>query len=225
MKILYLIRGLSGSGKTTLANSIVSDLQGRVAISVDEFFENENGEYSFDAERLKEAHEWCVSETDLIMQDNYEIVVVHNTFTRKWEADAYFKLAEKHGYQTQVVSLYDAGLNDKGLSERCSHGVSEKVIQNQRKRWELDIYPHRNNRPRHDQIPQVAPFPYYPAPYPAPSYQGGYGNPYANGSQGNPYGNPYENPQGGYNNNNNNNNNQGARRPNHQGPTKKWTSS
>jgi len=175
MKIMYLIRGLSGSGKTTLANSIVSDLQGRTAISVDEFFENDKGEYEFDAERLKEAHEWCVSETDMIMQDNYEVVVVHNTFTRKWEADAYFKLAEKHGYAVQVVSLYDAGLNDRGLSERSVHGVSEKVVQNQRKRWELDIYPHRNNRPRMDQVPMMVA---YPPPYYAPQYgQAPYGQP------------------------------------------------
>jgi predicted kinase len=158
---MYLIRGLSGSGKTTLATAIVSDLPSRASICVDDFFVGDDGVYKFEADRLKEAHDWCVEETDLIAQEGYAIVVVHNTFTRKWEADPYFKIAEKHGYAVQVVSLYDSGFNDRALSERCVHGISEKAIQAQRKRWDLDIYPHRNNRPRVEpqQIPMMVAYP------------------------------------------------------------------
>jgi adenylate kinase family enzyme len=171
---MYLIRGLSGSGKTTLANAIVSDLPTRASICVDDFFVGEDGVYKFEPERLKEAHDWCVEEADLVAQDSYEVVVVHNTFTRKWEAEPYFKIAEKYGYVVQVVSLYDSGFNDRALSERCVHGISEKAIQTQRKRWDLDIYPHRNNRPRVETTQQIPMMVAYPPPHFYRNQGGGY---------------------------------------------------
>lgn len=148
-KSLILIRGLSGSGKTWLAEMIVGDDQkDKAMVCADDYFYGDDGEYEFDHTKLKEAHEWCISETRDILTDGTEIVCVHNNFTRKWEADAYFKMAEEFGYSVQVISLYDSGKNDRDLASRSPHDISEKAVQKQRQQWELDIHPHRASKPK-----------------------------------------------------------------------------
>ena len=79
------------------------------------------------------------------MEDGFQVIVVHNTFTRKWECDPYMEMANKNDYLVQVISLYDGGLSDRQLSERGEHNVPPHVIQTQRKRWDKDIY--REKRP------------------------------------------------------------------------------
>jgi adenylate kinase family enzyme len=178
-KKLILIRGLSGAGKTELANLICGDVSTRTEICVDEFFTNDQGEYHFEVEKLKEAHEWCKAETRNLLEDDWHVVVVHNTFSRKWEVDPYIEMGTKFGYMIHVINLYDAGLNDKELSERCVHQVSPSTISRQRKRWERDIF--RESTPRHHQYPP------YGYPPPPPHYGHQYGQPPHYGHQ---YGQP-----------------------------------
>lgn len=153
MKSLILIRGLSGSGKTTLADLIVGHHSDRGEVCADDFFVDDNGDYSFDFEKLKEAHEWCQRECVNMIEEGLTTIVVHNTFTRKWECDPYFKIAEKHGFEMTLISLYDGGCTDKELEERCEHGLNAHQISEQRKRWDLNVFPHRTNRPRNHRQP------------------------------------------------------------------------
>ena len=53
MKNLYLLRGIPGSGKSTLAEQL-----GGSHFETDTYF-MVDGEYKFDAAKLKKAHEWC----------------------------------------------------------------------------------------------------------------------------------------------------------------------
>ena len=55
MKELFLLRGLPGSGKSTLAKSLDG-----IHIEADQFF-MAGGEYKFDASKLKEAHNNCLT--------------------------------------------------------------------------------------------------------------------------------------------------------------------
>lgn len=184
MKQLILIRGLSGSGKTTLAETICGDLDDRFMVSADDFFTDDKGVYTFEVDKLKEAHQWCQKETEDAMNEDfidggYDVIVVHNSFTRKWEVDPYMELAKKNDYQVQVINLYDGGLSDRELSERGVHNLPPHQIQKQRKRWEKDVY--REPKPRYQ--PQYhAPYPYqhppqyqrqpqYQQPYPNQRYQ------------------------------------------------------
>ena len=145
MKQLILVRGLSGSGKTTLAETICGEIEDRFKVSADEFFVDDSGVYTFNHEALKEAHGWCQKKCLEAMEDGFQVIVVHNTFTRKWECDPYMEMANKNDYLVQVISLYDGGLSDRQLSERGEHNVPPHVIQTQRKRWDKDIY--REKRP------------------------------------------------------------------------------
>ena len=148
MKNIILIRGLSGSGKSTLADLIVGNDPNKGEVCADDFFVDEKGDYKFDFEKLKEAHAWCQQECLSMIEEGLDTIVVHNTFTRKWECDPYFKIAEENEYKITCVSLYDAGCSDKELEERCEHGLNTHQISEQRKRWDLNVFPHRTNRPR-----------------------------------------------------------------------------
>jgi len=61
MKELILLRGLPGSGKSTLAKSLDG-----IHIEADQFFMID-GEYRFDASKLKDAHNYCFTRTKSYM--------------------------------------------------------------------------------------------------------------------------------------------------------------
>jgi predicted kinase len=139
-KYLVLIRGLSGSGKTTLADIICGEDDSKISISVDDYFYDEDGNYTFNSADLKTAHKWCYQEVHTCMSQGFSVVAVHNTFTRAWEIEKYFELATQHNYKVIVPDLYNSGLNDATLSSRSPHGVSIFNIRKQRKRWESDVF-------------------------------------------------------------------------------------
>ena len=107
MKELILLRGLPGAGKSTLAKTI-----GGIHIEADQYF-MENGEYKFDATKIKLAHGWCKLRVEHAMEDGLDRVVVSNTFTQEWEMKPYFELAEKYGYRvfSLIVENRHYGIN------------------------------------------------------------------------------------------------------------------
>lgn len=160
--ILVLIRGLSGSGKTSLMELIVGSSEycpeDRASVSVDDFFMNDEGDYQFDPTQLKAAHEWCLdTATEFVKDEDLEVVVVHNVFSRKWEIDPYMEMGRAHGCTIHVVNLYDRGLNDAQLSKHSVHDVHPGIVQKQRKRWDKDVYRDKSrfhDSPRHPHPPR-----------------------------------------------------------------------
>lgn len=126
LKELFLLRGLPGSGKSTLAKMICNQ-----HVEADMFF-MQDGEYKFDATKLKQAHKWCQDKTESWMQKRYN-VVVSNTFTQEWEMDAYYELAKKYGYQVHslIVENRHGGINQ--------HGVPEETLEKMKKRFEIQL--------------------------------------------------------------------------------------
>ncbi len=136
MKTLIMVRGISGCGKTALARQLA--LGGRRSLlDTDTFFLDEAGEYRFDPSKLPEAHAWCQDQAELAMKVGLH-VIVHNTFTQRWEMEPYILMADEHGYRVTVVSLYDGGCTDEELAERNSHGVPLEGISRMRERYEHD---------------------------------------------------------------------------------------
>ena len=127
MKELFLLRGLPGSGKSTLAKSL-----GGKHLEADMYFIDSEGEYKFDADKLKRAHNWCQSNTELAMALG-EKIVVSNTFTQEWEMKPYFELAEKYGYRVYslIVENRHGGVNE--------HGVPEESLQKMEDRFEIKL--------------------------------------------------------------------------------------
>jgi predicted kinase len=136
MKTLILVRGLPGSGKSTFANFIWSTY---VVCEADKFFYDKEGNYNFDATKLRDAHAWCRNEVETRMKDNqlnpqyYPEIVVSNTFTQEWEMESYFKLAEQYGYK--VVSL----IVENRHGSKNVHNVSEETLKKMESRFQIKL--------------------------------------------------------------------------------------
>ena len=131
MKTLILLRGVPGAGKSTLAKQLVNiDYCHKEA---DMFFVDILGNYKFQPSKLKDAHEWCKEEVDFLLRLEHSPVVVSNTFTQEWEMDAYYELAEKHGYQvfSLIVENRHGGINQ--------HGCPDDKIEQMKERFEIKL--------------------------------------------------------------------------------------
>lgn len=132
-KQVYIIRGISGSGKSTLARKIANlhSLENKVAkiFETDNYFVDENNEYKFNPSKLKENHARCFSDfLDALNDRHVDVVIVANTFTRKWEYVNYSDAAKDSGYE---VTMLIANGNYKNV-----HNVPDDVVQKMKNRFE-----------------------------------------------------------------------------------------
>lgn len=128
MKLLILIRGVPGSGKSTLAR-VLTTVYGGVHYEADMYFTDAaTDEYRFDQTKLMDAHAWCQDAVHSAMAGGHSPVVVSNTFTRKWEMEAYTKLADLYGYQVQIITCQG--------SFGSIHGVPPEKVDQMRERFE-----------------------------------------------------------------------------------------
>lgn len=105
------------------------------------FFEDEHGNYNWDASKIKEAHAWCKERTQhwMTWSNNYYLgselfkIFIANTFTQDWEMDAYYELAEQYGYD--VVSLIVENRHD-GVSV---HDVPPATIEKMKQRFSVKL--------------------------------------------------------------------------------------
>lgn len=131
-KQVYIVRGCPGSGKSTLAQKIANlhSLENKVA----KIFETDNyfmvdGEYKFDANKLHQNHQKCFNDFLTALNDRHvDVVIVANTFTRKWEYVNYADAAKDSGYK--VTTLIANG-NYKNV-----HNVPDDVVQKMKNRFE-----------------------------------------------------------------------------------------
>jgi len=134
--VLTLLRGLPGAGKSTFANFIWNDY---AICEADKFFYDKEGNYNFDASKLRQAHEWCRQEVERRMVENsitpqyYPEIVVSNTFTQEWEMEPYFKLAEQYGYR--VFSIIVENRHDG----KNVHGVPDEKLEQMKNRFQIKL--------------------------------------------------------------------------------------
>jgi predicted kinase len=127
MKELILLRGLPGSGKSSLAKSF-----GGMHIEADMFF-MKDGEYKFDATKLRYAHEWCQNVVEAWMDEGEELIVVSNTFTQEWEMDYYYTLAKEAGYIVHSVIV------ENRHGSKNIHNVPEEKLEQMKNRFEVKL--------------------------------------------------------------------------------------
>jgi predicted kinase len=131
MKKIILLRGLPGSGKSTFAKSISNESTGH--IESDMFFVKD-GEYKFDGSKIKDAHNWCQDVVEHWMNVNdFETIIVSNTFTQEWEMKPYMDMAKEWEYQvfSIIVENRHGGVNQ--------HGVPDEKLQQMNDRFEIKI--------------------------------------------------------------------------------------
>ena len=129
MKNLILIRGVSGSGKSTVAALFNTNN----LASTDDFFIDEYGDYVYNANSLVINHQKCQLAVKMMMQDGEELIVVHNTFTKDWEMDAYFALAKENGYAVHTIIV------ENRHGSKNVHDVPKDKIDEQRERFSVTL--------------------------------------------------------------------------------------
>lgn len=131
-KILYILRGLPGAGKSFVADSLAVDGEFPV-FSADQFFEDADGNYKFDALLLHQAHLNCLSRTFEAMKNNVEKIFVANTFTTEYEITPYKQIAEENGYR--FVSM----IIENRHGSTNVHGCPEETIVKMRRRFTFKL--------------------------------------------------------------------------------------
>jgi len=135
-KVLIILRGLPGSGKSTFARLMWSEY---TICEADQYWYDKEGNYNFDASKLRQAHEWCQAKVRQFMEDNtlndqfYREIVVSNTSTTEKELQPYLDLANEFGYK--VVSLVVE--NRHGNSN--VHNVPQETLQKMKDRFQIKL--------------------------------------------------------------------------------------
>ena len=133
MPSLILLRGLPGSGKTLLAKVLSED--GKYPLfSVDDFFTDSQGNYTFDFEKNYLAYKLCEENTYQSMQSNVEKIFIHNTFTLAWEIEPYFKLASEFNYTVFVVTV------ENRHATKNIHQITDEQIKKMAEKYKVKLY-------------------------------------------------------------------------------------
>jgi len=138
---LILVRGLPGSGKSTYAQQELicsSHLWPSTHLEADMFFVNDRGEYSFNSDLIKYAHEWCFAE--MVRSFNVlscRAVFVSNTFTRVKEMRRYLEYGLNNNINVFIEepsTSYRYDINE--CFKHNQHNVPLDVIKRMLDRWQ-----------------------------------------------------------------------------------------
>lgn len=121
---LYIVRGCSGSGKSTFANEL-SAAMGGLRVEADMFMYDEDGNYDWQASKLKAAHAWVYSTLLHHMKTAKSPLIVSDTNVKHRDLQVYLDLAKEKHYR--VVSLVVEHRHDG----KNTHDVPEKTLARQ----------------------------------------------------------------------------------------------
>ena len=132
---LILLRGLPGSGKSSLGEIILYCPGSNTpdVLSADNFFMDDKGNYNFDATKLKQAHNDCQQKCAERMKLEISRIVIANTFTEKWEMDAYYQMAERYKYRVHTVIV------ENRHESKNVHGVPDEKLEQMKNRFEIKL--------------------------------------------------------------------------------------
>jgi len=124
---IILVRGLPGSGKSSLAK-LLSENGKYPVFSVDQYFTDSNGNYSFDHRQNHIAYDACKKNVLAEIMNGTEKIFVDNTFTIDWEMEPYFKMAAENNCLVYVFTVenYHNGTNVHGISDEQTRKMAEK---------------------------------------------------------------------------------------------------
>ncbi len=122
MNTLHIVRGKPGAGKSTFAH----DNFPGVLLLENDMFHMHNGEYEWQASRMKDAIAWCGSMAEKALENGMDVVVA-NTFTKCKYIDFYRKLAERWTAKFKVWRCIGHFQNVHGLTSSMVEGFEKSM--------------------------------------------------------------------------------------------------
>ena len=121
MPTLYIVRGL-------IAPYVCEN---------DQYFIDQQGNYNWSADKVKEAAAYCHGLVEGLMRAKINDIAVCNTHTRPWEFEKYIKLAKVHEYNIKVKVMNNLwSWSVDACYKLNSHNVPKQVIESMKDRWE-----------------------------------------------------------------------------------------
>jgi predicted kinase len=130
---LILLRGLPGAGKSSFAE-LISENNSYPIFSVDDYFTDQNGIYTFEFSKNHLAYSACLNHTEQALRQGILKVIVHNTFTMEWEMQPYFKLAEKYLCRLYVMTV------ENYHGKHNLHEVNEEQIKKMAEKYHVKLF-------------------------------------------------------------------------------------
>jgi predicted kinase len=127
MKNVTIYSGIPGSGKSTIA---ARRHPNGVFCSADDYF-IKDGVYRFDADKIGDAHSWCLRQFLDALDYEKPDIVVDNTNTTPVEIAPYAALGIAFGYDVEVVTVT---CDPHVAAMRNVHGVPRHVVEAMHKR-------------------------------------------------------------------------------------------
>lgn len=151
MKKIILIRGLPNSGKSTKAKEL-RDLYNPLCkettpmhLETDKYFtrktkDNPTGEYKFDASKLGIAHAWNIDRFRECIDNEFEVIIVSNTFTIRKELLPYVAYAHAAGYEIEIIEPSTPWAWDiDECFKKNIHGVPIESLQKMKDRYKHNL--------------------------------------------------------------------------------------
>jgi uridine kinase len=135
---VIFLRGISGSGKSTLRKLLCSllDSENVTCLSADDYF-TKDGVYSFNINKISEAHMECVKSLEIALQSSIHYIIMDNTHTQLWHLHNAENMANKYNAELHYI---DITVPDRAHFELClkrqCHNVPEHVLLEQWANWE-----------------------------------------------------------------------------------------
>lgn len=141
-KVIVIMKGLPGSGKSFLSTQLKKMYKGGVICSADHYF-MKDGEYKFNADELKSAHEFCQENARKAAVNGTPVIIIDNTNIQAWNYKSYLRLSKEHHYTPLILEPQTPwAKNTKLLAKKNSHGVPKETLDQRLKKFEpaLPLY-------------------------------------------------------------------------------------
>ena len=105
---------------------------GKAICCADDYYVH-GGEYKWNADDIRKAHEWCQRKCRRFMKVQVEHIIITNTSTTERELKPYYDLAKQFRYKIYsiVIENRHGGVN--------IHGVPEATLEKMRARFNIEL--------------------------------------------------------------------------------------
>jgi len=160
---MTIMRGGPGSGKSTYAKKLREAANGTgiqvpVICSADDYFIDDEGNYSFNGAFISRAHGSCLRKCVEVMVLRRAPVIIDNTNAKPDQMIPYFELAAAFGYTVEVITMV---CDRQTAWHRQTHDVDKKQFNSVYTCLDQTTVPGRYRKDRRVTMTEVRTSPYH----------------------------------------------------------------